>query len=1771
MTGAERSRSAQARSRKSATWRKTVTDRALMEARGCLRDWQDGRQSAQELKSVAERIIAPEYQGRVLIELLQNAHDAHPSRALDGRLEILLDEDEGEHGTLYVANGGRPLGAGDFVDLCNIGLSSKRPDEGIGHKGVGFKSVLQLTESPELYSVSRAGSKTFDGFCFRFALPGDFTWLARQVDPNQEGLAAHLEDNLFRLKVPIPLDEVPEATQRFGRRGFVTVVRLPLRSPEAAKAARDQLGELMDGAAPFELFLDRLERVTLGRRTAGRTQRKSYDRTVRQLYRYQGLTVQEVTLRRGMRLILVRARVDEQLARTAIATSVDEGTMRPDWAVWEKKAEVSVAVPVGDPLDRGRLYTFLPMGEQISSPLNGFVNAPFFAELNRRSFNEAMPWNDLLLDTLATACARAVLLGGQGRLPLPAGALTDMMCWSPDQVERLEAAFDTLGHDLDHVPFMSVLAPAGGRTSFRYGYLWTGQDTAKVFTPGALAATGLEHLIDPRLHPARLRRLAVLANARRLGLTPGQTQVAEWAERLAQRTLKDPLDPGWWADFYYDLSVDFPNASALNGKEIILSSAMTLAPAGAESVFLERGTDSASGLPALPAGLADHLFFVHESLDWSGKRAKRRASGRRWLQSERLVQEYGAEAVLRVVTAAMGADGHDESLRFQCLRYLCSVSTALEGAGRRAPTLQGLTVPTRGGWLEANRAMFGPGWPGDHRSVDETLTRFLDGVPGIPVLATTAGWLLLKPEEICGESGLTPQTMLRFLERNGVHHGLRPHYEAFSGGVRGEGLNRPEWWFSGMWHRDAGGDFPKQWRDTAAHWPNRRPVAHATVEYHPSRKALAVLPGQYDYAEFDEQSRRLYAELIVHGLGTWQDSDLETRFVRPVSDSYGTPWPTPLSAFLAQAPWIPQMPAQGGGVTFAPAATAWWWYSHETPPDYLTVVPPALRRRQSAGVPDRLRLLGIRAWDDPRSASDRLRHLPALVEEHGYLRQGMHRYALSRAYEQAWSEMLSAPEGAATSLAAPDLLLVARAGALEAHRSVTEGETVYVPDPQGAQNQKLLERVPVPLLPVEDRMLGLRIHRYLKTRGRFAVRLASKADTDIRAGVLPLGQAPRESLLAYAGPWLRTFVAAAVELDEERSSRPDPVALPEVLRRLQACEFSVAREAVVWVAGHRIEEAADHSLLHQDPTQPCLVILHTGEPTKWRLLRNAAAGLAGLVGAPYLAKGLRAALIELQERCPQTEEIDDEQIAAALDVPLRRLELVLADRASRRSGSALLVPLLACVDIDLAEELQRILETFHGRAELRDWLAGRLDIHRADVLLRLLDDDDRQRQLAELSVSLADANQAWRTLGLPTLDHQARHRQQFEAWLQRNQPALAARVRDAHAGVHRSGRSLAGYLRLRSLPGFEPDPLWHTTLWDLSPELLQFHADAWAAARLPAPLHRQITLRPLEEVRETSIGAVHRSLPRLRGLIEEWTRRAGTASAPSLPGAADLVQKLDEEGSLDFEALTSAVLIGWLKGHGYWPDGMPATDRRAELGLDTSHVPLPGQRSGNSSPSGSNPVAGKPGPHILLNGMPLPTQPDELRELAQAVAGDLTPEQLATPAQPTGFLAPVVGKPRRALGSGGGSGGYRAPTTDQDKTTAIGLAGETVAGAWLRQQFGVPEETSWKSSLRSHVIAGGLGDDRLGYDFLIHDGDRTYLYEVKASVGNSGEFILGDSEVERASHLGPDETYIIVYISDVLDRTRRRITPLPNPFGAPGLAGYELVSTRMRLRFTLSR
>jgi hypothetical protein len=101
----------------------------------------------------AERLLGREYHGRFLIELLQNAADAWRASKRAGAcsVKIVLDP---EGPALLVANKGARFPAGVVLSsLGQIGKSTKAQGEAIGHKGIGFKSVLEVSGSPELYSA----------------------------------------------------------------------------------------------------------------------------------------------------------------------------------------------------------------------------------------------------------------------------------------------------------------------------------------------------------------------------------------------------------------------------------------------------------------------------------------------------------------------------------------------------------------------------------------------------------------------------------------------------------------------------------------------------------------------------------------------------------------------------------------------------------------------------------------------------------------------------------------------------------------------------------------------------------------------------------------------------------------------------------------------------------------------------------------------------------------------------------------------------------------------------------------------------------------------------------------------------------------------------------------------------------------------------------------------------------------------------------------------------------------------------------------------------------------------------------------------------------------------------------------------------------------------------------------------------------------------------------------------------------------------------------
>ena len=89
-----------------------------------------------------EKYMSESYSGRILVELLQNADDAHSSR-------VFITE---QNGNVIFANNGRPFNDSDVMAISRSGASDKKRGETIGYRGIGFKSTSFLSSEIIIYS-----------------------------------------------------------------------------------------------------------------------------------------------------------------------------------------------------------------------------------------------------------------------------------------------------------------------------------------------------------------------------------------------------------------------------------------------------------------------------------------------------------------------------------------------------------------------------------------------------------------------------------------------------------------------------------------------------------------------------------------------------------------------------------------------------------------------------------------------------------------------------------------------------------------------------------------------------------------------------------------------------------------------------------------------------------------------------------------------------------------------------------------------------------------------------------------------------------------------------------------------------------------------------------------------------------------------------------------------------------------------------------------------------------------------------------------------------------------------------------------------------------------------------------------------------------------------------------------------------------------------------------------------------------------------------------
>ena len=297
------------------------------------------------------------YADRQLFELIQNSADALAGTSDGGRIALRLTED-----CLYCADDGEPIDKDGVKALMFSHLSPKRGTSEIGRFGLGFKSVLGVTDAPEFFS--RSGSFRFDRARSRERI--------RRVAPDAKRYPA------LRLSEPIDSRESRDNDDvlRELMDWATNIVRLPLK-PEAHD---DLVRQMRDFPSEFLLFVEHVRQLTLNDGLS------KIDRKLELLYvdgEYllaAGDTTSDWKLFKRTHPLSGDARADRR--------SLDDGDEVPIW--W--------AAPLARLTDPGHFWAFFPT--HTASLVAGILNAPWKTNEDRQNLLPG-PYNEELIGAAA--------------------------------------------------------------------------------------------------------------------------------------------------------------------------------------------------------------------------------------------------------------------------------------------------------------------------------------------------------------------------------------------------------------------------------------------------------------------------------------------------------------------------------------------------------------------------------------------------------------------------------------------------------------------------------------------------------------------------------------------------------------------------------------------------------------------------------------------------------------------------------------------------------------------------------------------------------------------------------------------------------------------------------------------------------------------------------------------------------------------------------------------------------------------------------------------------------------------------------------------------------------------------------------------------------------------------------------------------------------------------------------------------------------------------
>lgn len=300
------------------------------------------------------------YAHRQLFELIQNSADAHSRTAPQGQIQIHLTE-----GFLYCADDGLPLNESGVEALMSAHLSPKRDTNEIGRFGLGFKSVLGVSDRIEFFS--RTGSLRF---CRKYASAR----IRKKIREHSETAEIPV------LRQPEPIEPRPEFNcddrLRIIAKWANNIVRLRLINGKG----KDLSSQMRDFPSPFLLFVDHVRTLILKNDVSGQT------RNLRKKHKGNHITLLESKSKSTWFYHTWMHRLSEEAKEGS--TTLDN----------REDVPISWAVPLNNLNKPGQFWSYFPT--KTTSLLAGILNAPWKTNEDRQNLLPG-PYNDELIEVAA--------------------------------------------------------------------------------------------------------------------------------------------------------------------------------------------------------------------------------------------------------------------------------------------------------------------------------------------------------------------------------------------------------------------------------------------------------------------------------------------------------------------------------------------------------------------------------------------------------------------------------------------------------------------------------------------------------------------------------------------------------------------------------------------------------------------------------------------------------------------------------------------------------------------------------------------------------------------------------------------------------------------------------------------------------------------------------------------------------------------------------------------------------------------------------------------------------------------------------------------------------------------------------------------------------------------------------------------------------------------------------------------------------------------------